>query len=96
MVGAKVATIHLTMDGSLEVTEADRCIGCGLCVLWASFFTGGKTALSLAHSPILVDHSNNTSSGSLYNIQIDEGSRRNLPEIVEICPQGCFVLRREE
>ena len=71
------------MAKKLEVTNEKACIGCDLCVLFASNLINKK--LSITNSPIDVKK---IKSG--YKVTIDPGVDIPIKKIVNICPTGVF------
>lgn len=73
----------------LVVPKESKCVGCNLCVIWASYYQNKK--LSIKNSPIQIK-----GKPGRYKIQIDYGNQINqIEQIVKICPQGCFDILEE-
>lgn len=76
------------MKKVLKCLKEDDCIGCGLCVLMASYLR--KKAFSLSDSCLTIKR--NPQGKNNFSVKIDQGLCQEMPEVVDICPSKCLVL----
>jgi NAD-dependent dihydropyrimidine dehydrogenase PreA subunit len=74
------------MKKILTAPKAERCIGCGLCVLQASIISGGNIDLSKSYVKI-------SGKPGQYKITIDYGVDTSDIRVVDICPRRCFEVK---
>lgn len=85
------------MTRILKVDREERCMGCGLCVFWASFGKESPGSFSLVQSPLQVERLVAPDQDCRFEIRIDEAFREILvaEKIDQECPRQCFVVTEE-